>query len=90
VITFETRLKWRKHPEDFSIDQRKILLALSNKKWLWRTLGSLQRATGLSQEALVTNLKELLERGLVKGSVSKETEPVFGLIERVGATKNHR
>ena len=84
-MTIDRKLMWRKHSEDFEDDAKRILLALSNKKWLWRTLESIQRATGLSHESLVENLAQLFERGLVKGSVQKATrEPIFGLSERVG------
>lgn len=85
MAVFEQRLKWRDHPEDFEPAQRKILLALSNKRWLWRTIDSLERATRLRGEELTFNLRDLMESGLVRGSVSKgRREPIFGLVERVG------
>mgnify|MGYP001588344804 CR=1 FL=1 len=84
-MTIERKLMWRQHPEAFEDDAKRILLALSIKKWLWRTLESIQRATGLSHDSLVENLAELIERSLVKVSVQKTTrEPIFGLWERVG------
>lgn len=84
-MTIERKLMWRQHPEDFGDDAKRILLALSSKKWLWRTLESIQLATGLSHESLVENLEQLFERRLLKGSVKRATrEPIFGLSERVG------
>ncbi len=82
---FEPGLKWRGQPENYEPDQRKILLALSNKRWLWRTLESLQRATRLQSPELTEGLKELMDVGLVRGSVSRgRREPIYGLVERVG------
>ena len=84
-MTIDRKLMWRQHPEVFEDDAKRILLALSNKKWLWRTLESIERATGLSHDSLVENLAELIDRGLVEVSVRKPTrEPIFGLSERVG------
>lgn len=88
MATFETQLEWREHAEDFEPEQQKILLALSNKRWLWRTLDSLQRATRLPRRQLTHNLKQLMELDLVRGSVSKgQREPIYGLVERVGPGK---
>lgn len=87
-MAIDRQLKWRQHVEDFGPDQRKILLALSSKKWLWRTFESLQKVTRLSDDALGWGLDELLDQGLVEGSVYRRTrEPIFGLIERVGGLK---
>ena len=33
MTTIDRNLKWRKHSDDFDADEKKILLALSNKKW---------------------------------------------------------
>ena len=88
-MTIEKGLKWRRHPEDFQPDQLRILLALSNKKWLWRTMDSLQRSAGLSREVVTSNLKPLMADGIVRGSIIRErSEPIFGLVERVGLGKS--
>ena len=86
-MAIDKDLKWRQHHEDFGPEQIKVLLALSNKKWLWRTFESLQKVTRLSDDGLGLGLDDLLEQGLVKGSVNHRTrEPIFGLIERVGGS----
>jgi RIO-like serine/threonine protein kinase len=84
-MTIERRLRWRQHAGDFDTEQKRILLALSSKKWLWRTLESLQSVTRLEYEDLSERLADLIENGLVKGSVNRRNgEPIFGLSERVG------
>ena len=87
-MAIDRDLKWRQHHQDFGDEQRKILLALSSKKWLWRTFESLQVVTRLSDDSLGSGLNDLIEQNLVKGSVSRRTsEPIFGLLERVGGLK---
>lgn len=84
-MTIEKRLRWRQHAGNFDADHKRILLALSSKKWLWRTLDSLRSVTRLEDEYLSKGLADLIENGLVKGSVNRRTgEPIFGLSERVG------
>ncbi len=91
MATFEHSLKWRNHPEDFEPAQHKILLALSNKQWRWRTLESLQKATRLPSEELVPGLRDLMEDEVVRGSISKgRREPIYGLVERVGEGRARR
>ena len=84
-MTIEKRLLWRQHAGDFDTEQKRILLALSSKKWLWRTLDSLSMVTRLSDQDLNSGLGDLMELGLIKGSFIRKTrEPIFGLSERVG------
>ena len=89
MAVIDQTLKWRKHPEDFEPAQRRILLALSNKQWRWRTLESLQKATRLPSEQLAPGLRDLMEDGVVRGSISKgPREPIYGLVERVGDARS--
>ena len=89
MAVIDQSLKWRKHPEDFEPAQRKILLALSNKQWRWRTIESLQKATRLSAGELAPGLRDLMETGVVRGSISKAPrEPIYGLVERVGDARS--
>ena len=84
-MAFERKLEWRQHPEVYDLVQKKILLGLSSRKWLWRTFDSLQKVTRLPADDLGFSLDELINWGLVKGSVNHRTrEPIFGLTERVG------
>lgn len=84
-MTIERRLRWRQRAGDFDTEQKRILLALSSKKWLWRTFQSLKSVTRLEIEDLSDRLAVLIDDGLVKGSVNRrDGEPIFGLSERVG------
>ena len=42
-------LAWKKHPEDFSWAEQRILLALSNERWDWRTVDNLKAIVELSE-----------------------------------------
>ena len=87
-MTIDKGLRWRRDAGDFDTEQKKILLALSSKKWLWRTLDNLRGVTRLSDPDLALGLEELIDRGIVRGSFNRRTrEPIFGLLERVGGVK---
>ncbi len=91
MAVIDQSLKWRKHPEDFEPAQRKILLALSNKQWRWRTLESLQKATRLPSGDLAPGLRDLMEDGVVRGSIGRgkgPRKPIYGLVERVGDARS--
>ncbi len=84
-MTIDNTLRWRRKAGDFDTEQKKILLALSSKKWLWRTLDNLRSVTRMSDKDMALGLGELIDRGLVRGSFNRRTrEPIFGLLERVG------
>ena len=86
MTTIDKKLRWRSHAYDFDTDEKKILLALSHKRWVWRTLDNLQAATRLDSDVLEEKLAGLIGKGLVKGSIYKPRSPVarpiFGLVER--------
>ncbi len=84
MTTFLRDLVWREHPEDFSWAEQRILLALSTKRWRWRTHDNLQWVTRLPDDEFDGALASLMEDGLVRGWVSDDWEPIFGLTERVG------
>lgn len=87
-MIIDKTLLWRQHASDFDTEQKKILLALSSRKWLWWTFDNLRRVTRLSDDELTPALGELLEQGLVKGSVSRRArEAIFGLSERTSETR---
>lgn len=84
-MTIEKRLRWRREADEYDTEQKRILLALSSKKWLWRTLDNLRSVTRLSDPDLASGLDDLISEGLVRGSFNRRTrEPIFGLLERVG------
>ena len=88
MVTLLKDLKWRERQSDFSIDEQRVLLILSNKDWEWRTFGSLEASSGLSRTELGLLLKDLIIRGLVTASFDDISwKPIFGLVERVGPGK---
>ena len=84
MTTFLKDLRWREHPEDFSWEEQRILLALSTKRWKWRTHDNLQWVTRLPEHEFDHALASLMKDGLVRGWVSDDWKPIFGLTERVG------
>ena len=86
MTTIDRKLRWRSHADDFDTDEKKILLALSHRKWAWRTLDNLQAVTQLETDVLEEKLAGLIKKRLVKGSVYKPhtpvARPIFGLVER--------
>ena len=47
MATYLNDLDWRSHPEDFDPNERRILLALSNERWDWLTVGALRKSANL-------------------------------------------
>ena len=85
-MTIERNLQWRQFAENYHEGQKRILLGLSSKKWLWRTFENLKAVTKLDYDTLTHELAELIEEGLVRGSINRRTgSPIFGLSERVGS-----
>ena len=83
MTIIDHNLEWRRQASEFNPAAQRILLALSHKKWKWHTLESLQSATRLEEDELNSELKELLDTRLVRGSFVQEThQPIFALSER--------
>ena len=90
-MMFERNLDWRKFAENYGEDYKRILLGLSSKKWLWRTFDNLLAVTKLDHDTLTHGLAELIEDGMVTGSINRRTgAPIFGLSERVGLRTSRR
>lgn len=84
MSTFLKDLAWREHPEDFSWAEQRILLALSNKRWEWRTVDNLKAVVRLPESEYHDALASLMEDGLVRGWITDDWQPILGLAERVG------
>ncbi len=78
-----TNLPWLKQFNQHCEAEQKVLLALSNEKYKWRTKDRLLAVTGLDSTTLDTTLADLISRNLVKPSFSKSRKLIFGLVERV-------
>ena len=82
---FVEQLRWRESFENFSPDEQKLMLALSDTRYLWRSLDRLECVTRLEPKNLTRTLNDLIAQGWIRASVSRvRKEPVFGLVERVG------
>jgi predicted HTH transcriptional regulator len=83
-VSYLSDLNWLKSLDQFDDDQQKILLALSHEKYRWRTKERLAKVSGLSETATERLLSQLIDRGLVRASISKKKQVIFGLRQRVG------
>ena len=82
-MAIDRSLDWRQRADEFDANEKRVLLALSHKKWLWRSLDNLESVTRIEYDELTSTLTGLLRKNLVMGSfASWAQEPVFGLVER--------
>lgn len=77
-------LKWTKDFERFDEDEQKVLAALSNEKFDWRSKGALERVTGFDSKKLEKTLANLMKKEVVRPGFSKSKDLIFGLKEIVG------
>ena len=77
-------LSWQKEFKYFTDAERKVMLALSNEKFRWRTKERLLAVSGLEDEAVEEALANLIHRDKVRASISKRKNLIYGLRERVG------
>lgn len=82
-MNYNTNLKWLRRFGQFSPEQQKILLALSNEQYKWRAKERLRVVTALEPEVLDNALTQLMKNEIVRPSFSKKKNIVFGLRERV-------
>ena len=82
-MTYQSDLKWLANRRSFPREQQKILLALSNDKYKWRTMDRLRAVTDLERDTFDTALAQLMKEKLVIPTFSPEIKLVFGLRERV-------
>ena len=79
----EQNFEWPNCAKEYSLDEQRILQALSHETYRWRAKDRLLRATGLETDAFDTSLTELIRTGVVKPAFSPKRNIVFGLRERV-------
>lgn len=65
-----------------TLEQQKIVQALSGTEYRWRSLERLAAVTGLEKGAMDAALTQLLKKNIVKPAFGKRAV-VFGLRERV-------
>lgn len=79
------KLKWVREAPELDDVKQKVLLALSDDRYEWRTKRGLLATTGLSAEQLEGALADLIREDFVRPSLSRARELIYGLKERVGA-----
>ena len=84
MAEFLKDLDWRSHPDDFTEDERRILMTLSQERWSWVTINALRLSTRLPEPEFGDALASLMSDGLVRGGRSDDWRAIFGLTERVG------
>ena len=82
-MTYQTTLGWLADRQKFPREQQKILLALSDDRYTWRSKDRLQAVTDLEPDVFDTALAQLIKNKLVLPSFSKKQSIIFGLRERV-------
>lgn len=83
-MPYLTDLDWLRDVEDFSEEEKKIMLALSHEKYLWRNRNRLLELTRMRPRKLDRTLAALIGDDLIRPAFSKKQNIVFGLKERVG------
>jgi len=86
-VAYLKELSWRERADGFSKEERRVLLALSDERWEWRTLTNLRKLTRISPEELSAVLDSLIEEGLVTAALTTDRRPIFGLTERLRHVK---
>ena len=82
-MPYLTDLKWIRNLDEFSDEEQKVMLALSDERYKWRTRDRLQKLTNLSTKRLERTLGHLIADDLVRPAFSKKRNVIFGLKERV-------
>lgn len=69
------------HMSEATTNQDKILAALNNPEWSWRTLSGIATDTGISETEVRDILEKIKDR--VRVGVSESQGPIFQLKNRV-------
>lgn len=83
-MPYLTALNWFEDLDEFSEEEKKVLLALSHSKYKWRGRDRLLELTGLKPKRLDRALAYLITDDLVRPAFNKKRNIIFGLRERVG------
>ena len=83
-MAYLNKLRWQADLSEFSEQQKKVFLALSDDKYKWRTKERIAQITGMSDVEVDKVFADLMSIGKVRASMSKKKNLIFGLIERVG------
>lgn len=83
-MAYLSECKWQKELPEYTEDQRKVLLALSHDRYRWRTKERVAKTTGIDPDRIDEVLSQLISKGKVRASLSKNKNVIFGLRERIG------
>lgn len=84
-MSYLNSLTWQLDLSSYSDSQQKVLMALSSSKFKWRTKERISKTVGLSETQVDEILSSLMSLNLVRASISKKKNVIFGLTERIGA-----
>lgn len=84
LMPYLTDLDWIENLDEFSEEEKKVMLALSHSKYRWRNRDRLLELTCLKPKRLDRTLAYLIADDLIRPAFSKKQNIVFGLKERVG------
>ncbi len=84
-MSYLNSLTWQSDLGSYETNQQKVLMALSSSKFKWRTKERISKSVGLSESETDETLSKLMSLNLVRASISKKKNIIFGLTERVGA-----
>jgi hypothetical protein len=83
-VAFEVEnLSWVKQLPRFSDEEQKVLLALSDERYKWRTIKGIVATTGLEKNRVKEALATLIQDGFVRPWFSRNQELIYGLVERL-------
>ena len=83
-MAYKKNLKWARKLPEFSEEETKVLLALSHDNYEWRTKKRIVKSTDFAPDQVDSVLAELIDKKMVRISMSKKKNVIFGLRERVG------
>ena len=77
-------LSWVRQLPRFSEDEQKVLLALSDERYTWRTKVGIIGVTQLTRDRVEAILAKLIEDEFVQPSLSRAGELIYRLTDREG------
>ncbi|MGO8673045.1 MAG: hypothetical protein ACLQVD_17010 [Capsulimonadaceae bacterium] len=82
IMSSTASYRWQADLAKYSDYEQKVLIALSNDKYVWRSKERLAEVTGLDTDTLESTLGNLLSRSIVTPAISKRKNIIFALNER--------
>ena len=83
-MAYLNNMQWQSELFKYDESERKVLLTLSHENFRWRTKDRIVKKTGLSASEVDKVLANLMSQNIVRASISKKKNIIFGLTERVG------